>query len=238
MLNSTQVLKAIGNRFGTQDPNALQIQRKQYYDFVRLNVAGTNRLTFFANPIGSTDPVSTLAKTLEQANFRRAGELDNPFVILEVKTAIEVLPAARQAAGVAAVTNLVASGGYTPVMRVLRNMANLGVLSVTFGQKQYFQIQQPFQTCPACYGPSIRSYGATDTGAGTFEPASLWYSQSVDPRDAYVVSPPVFVEKNQTFEANIDFFLANTPAIPQVGGANVAVNIGLIFDGYEIRPVQ
>lgn len=238
MNNSQKVLQAIGNRFGTQDPDQLQIQRKSYYDYIRLNVAGTNRLTFFSNAIGSVDPVSQLAKTLEETNLRRSGQLDNPFVIMQVKTAIEVLPAARQPAGVSALTNLIAGGGLTPVMRVLRNMANLGVLEVQFGQKNYFQIQQPFQSCPPSYGPSIREYGATDTGGGTFMPASLWFTQSVSPKDAYVVSPPVFVEMAQTLQATIDFYLTNTPAIPQLGGANVAVNVGLIIDGYTVQPVQ
>ncbi len=59
-----------------------------------------------------------------------------------------------------------------------------------------------------------------------------------DPRDIYVCSPPLFIEKGQTFQATSEFVLANTPVIPQVGGANVAVQVGLIFDGYVIRPVQ
>lgn len=238
MTNSQKVLAAIAGKFGTQDPRQLQIQRWQYYDYVRLNVAGVNRLTFMSNPLGSVDPVGLNPKTLEETNLRRSGELDLPFVIMQIKTAIQVLPAARQAGGVSAVTNLIAAGGLTPVMRALRNMANLGVLNVSFGQKNYFQIEQPFQKCPPGYGPAIVNYGATDTGTGTFMPASMWYTASVDPRDVYAVTPPVFIEKSQTLEATIDFYLANTPVIPQIGGADVEVQVGLIFDGYVVRPVQ
>ena len=235
MTNSEKVLSAIAGKYGTQDPAKLQIQRWSYYDSVRVPVAGTNRLTFFTNPIGGIDPTSGLAKTLEETNVRRSGELDLPFVIMQVSTRIELLPVARQAAAIAAVTNAV-QGGMTAVHRVLRNMANQGVLSVSFGQKLYFQVQQPFQTCPPGYGPSVRSVSGT-TGA-TFPGETLYYTQSVDPRDKYVVSPPTFVEKGQTFEASIDFYLANSPVIPQIASENVAVNVRLAFDGYVIRPVQ
>lgn len=235
MTNSQKVLAAVAARFGTQDPNALQIQRWQYYDFVRLNVAGVNRLSFFSNPIGAVDPVSNLPKTLEETNVRRSGELDLPFAILQIRTQIDVLPLARQPAGVAAVTNA-AVEALTPVYKVLRGMAEQGVASLEFGQKNYFQIFQPFQKCPPGYGPSIRSIAAD--GAAGFPPESVYYTQSVDPRNNYTVSPPLFVEKSQTFQAVIDFFLANTPVIPQVGGANVAINVGVILDGYVVRPVQ
>lgn len=235
MTNSQKVLAAVAARFGTQDPNALQIQRWQYYDFVRLNVAGVNRLTFFSNPLGAVDPVSNLPKTLEETNVRRSGELDLPFAILEVRTQINILPMSRQPAGVSAVTNAVVQA-LTPVHKVLRGMAQQGVLSLEFGQKNYFQIFQPFQKCPPGYGPSITNIAGD--GGGAFVPESAYYTQSVDPRDKYVVSPPVFVEKGQTLQAVMDFFLANTPAIPQVGGANVAINVGVILDGYVVRPVQ
>lgn len=235
MNNSDLVLSAIAGRFGTQDPKSLQIVRWSYYDYVRLPVAGTNRLTFFSNPIGAVDPVSGLAKTLEETNIRRSGEFDEPFVIMSAHAVIELLPAGRQAAGYQAVTNAV-QGGSTAVHRVLRNMADLGVLQVLFGQKLYMQIDQPFQMCPPGYGPSIRRI--SQVGAGLFVPESLYYAQSVDPRDIYVNSPPTFVEKGQTLQAFIDFLLINTPAIPQVGGVNVAVNVGLEFSGYVIRPVQ
>lgn len=235
MTNSQKVLAAVASRFGTQDPNSLQVQRWQYYDFVRLNVGGVNRLTFFSNPIGAVDPVSNLPKTLEETNVRRSGELDLPFAIQQVRTQIDVLPMSRQPAGVAAVANAVTQA-LTPVYKVLRALAEQGVFNMEFGQKNYFQIFQPFQKCPTGYGPALVS-PASD-GAGAFIPESVFYSQSVDPRNNYTVSPPVFVEKGQTLQAAIDFFLGNTPAIPQVGGANVAINVGVILDGYVIRPVQ
>lgn len=197
MTNSQKVLNAIQGRFGTQDPNQLQIQRWQYWDKIRLAPAGINRLTFFSNPIGSVDPVGGNAKTLEETNIRRSGELDLPMVIMQIRSVIEILPISRQPAAIVALPAAVIQD-LTPLHRVLRNMANLGVLSVDFGQKNTFQIGQPFQKCPPGYGISIRSI-SNAPAAGPLPTESLYYSQSVDPRDSYVISPPVFVEKGQTF---------------------------------------
>lgn len=236
MTNSQMVLAALGSKYGTQDSASLQIQKWSYYDFVRLPVAGTNRLTFFSNPIGSVDPVSGLAKTLEETNIRRSGEFDYPFVIMEIATVIEILPVnGRQAAAIQALTTAV-QGGMTTVHRALRNMANLGVLSVQFGQKNYVQIESPFQRCPPGYGPSIRSVSGL-VGV-TLPTEALYYSQSVDPRDKYVVSPPTMIEKGQTLQAVIDFLLINSPTIPQIESEDVAVNVGLEFNGYVVRPLQ
>jgi hypothetical protein len=237
MTKAQLAVQAIQEKYGTFDPSKLQVQRWQYYDNVRLNVAGTNRLTFFANPIGAVDPVSGLNKSLEEVNIRRSGELDEAFVIMALKTEVAILPMSRQPAGVSAVTNAVVQA-LTPVHAALRNLYMQGVLSVAYGQKQYIQIEQPFQWCPPGYGPSIRTISASDTGAAAFPPLSQHLRPSNDPRDIYQMTPPIMVEKGQTFSAQIDFFNANTPVIPQVGGANVAINIGVTFDGYVLRPIQ
>lgn len=237
MTNSEKVISQLASKFGTAVRGQYEAIRFQYYDYVRLPVGGTNRLTFFSNPIGAVDPTSGLAKTLEETNIRRSGELDERFAIMQVRTAVNVLPMSRQPAGVSAVTNAVVQG-LTPVYQATRNLNFQGVLSVNFGQKNFIQIEQPFQTCPPGYGPSVRTISSSDTGAGTFPPVSQYTTQSVDPRDVYVMDPAIFVEKGQTFGATIDFYLNNSVTIPQVGGANVAINVGVIFDGYVIRPVQ
>jgi hypothetical protein len=125
----------------------------------------------------------------------------------------------------------------TGTYQTLRNLNFQGVLSVNFGQKNFIQIEQPFQTCPPGYGPSIRTLSAV--GASGFAPVSQYATQSVDPRDAYIMDPAIFVEKSQTFGATIDFYMNNSVTLPVVTGSDkAAVNIGVILDGYVIRPVQ
>jgi len=245
MTKAQLAVNAIQEKYGTFDPSKMQVQRWQYYDNVRLPAAGTNRLTFFTNPIGATDPVSTLGKTLEETNVRRSGELDEAFVIMAVKTEISILPITRQPSGVQ--TTLSGGAGtlatsdavvqaLTPIHALLRDLYYRGVLSVSFGQKQYIQIEQPFQMCPPGYGPTIRSISSN--GAGLFFPLSNYVRPSNDPRDVYQMTPPIMVEKGQTFSSTVDFYNANTPTITTINGAAVAVNVGLTFDGYVLRPIQ
>lgn len=235
MTNSQKVIAQLAGKYGTAVAGQYEAIRFQYYDFVRLPVGGTNRLTFFSNPIGAVDPTSGLAKTLEETNIRRSGELDERFAIMQIRTLAYILPMSRQPAGVSATTDAVVQS-LTPVSQALSNLNFQGVLSVNFGQKNFVQIEQPLQTCPPGYGPSVRTISAN--GGGAFPPISQFTTQSVDPRDVYVMDPAIFVEKGQTFGATIDYYIRNSVTIPQVGGANVAVNVGVIFDGYVIRPVQ
>jgi hypothetical protein len=236
MTNSQKIISQLRSKFGTAVQGQFEAIRFQYYDYVRLNPTGTNRLTFFSNPIGAVDPISTLSKTLEETNIRRSGELDERFAIMQVRTSIDVLPIKRQPTAIAALPGP-AVQSLTSTYQALRNLNFQGVLSVNFGQKNFIQIEQPFQTCPPGYGPSIRTLSAV--GAAGFAPVSQFTAQSVDPRDVYVMDPAIFVEKGQTFGATIDFYMNNSVTLPIVTGTDrAAVNIGVILDGYVIRPVQ
>jgi hypothetical protein len=236
MTNSQKIITQLKTKFGTAVQGQFEAIRFQYYDYVRLTTTGTNRLTFFSNPIGAVDPVSTLSKTLEETNIRRSGELDERFAIMQVRTSIDVLPIKRQPAAIAALPGA-AVQSLTSTYQALRNLNFQGVLSVNFGQKNFIQIEQPFQTCPPGYGPSIRTLSAV--GASVHAPVSQFTAQSVDPRDVYVMDPAIFVEKGQTFGATIDFYMNNSVTLPVVTGSDrAAVNIGVILDGYVIRPVQ
>lgn len=238
-------IDAIQEKYGTFDPSKMQVQRWQYYDNIGLSQTPVNRLTFFANPIGAYDQVLARNKTLEETNIRRSGELDEAFVIMAVKTEVVIAPITRQPTGVSGVGTAVIQG-LTPIHAALRNLYYRGVLSVNYGQKNYIQIEQPFQMCPPGYGPSVKSISSNGAGVTpavtTFNPPSAYLRPSNDPRDVYQMTPPIMVEKGQTFSANIDFPTAGylTPDISAitVGGAQVSVLIGLTFDGYVLRPIQ
>jgi hypothetical protein len=240
MTNSQKIITQLQSKFGTAVSGQYEAIRFQYYDYVRLPVGGTNRLTFFSNPIGAVDPNNTTGgpKTLEETNIRRSGELDERFAIMQVRTSIDVLPVKRQPTAIRDLAaGNVAVQALTGTYAALRNLNFQGVLSVNFGQKNFIQIEQPFQTCPPGYGPSIRTLSAVGTSG--FAPVSQYATQSVDPRDVYVMDPAIFVEKGQTFGATIDFYMNNSVTLPVVTGSDrAAVNIGVILDGYVIRPVQ
>jgi len=247
MTKAQLAVNAIQEKYGTFDPSKMQVQRWQYYDNVVLPPAGTNRLTFFTNPIGSVGAGNSSAsgnKTLEETNVRRSGELDEAFVIMAVKTEIVIAPVARQVSDISNTATAVLQA-FTSTHAALRNMYYQGVLSVSFGQKQYIQIEQPFQTCPPGYGPSIRSI--TSVGTATYAPPSNYLRPSNDPRDVYQMTPPIMVEKGQTFSATFDVYnginpttAASTPVLTSIfpGNYTPLVYVGLTFDGYVLRPIQ
>jgi hypothetical protein len=243
MTRSEEILSTLQGRFGTQDPSQLQIQKWEYYDYVRYPVAGANQLTFFTNPIGSTDTNSGLTKTLEQTNMTRNAMFDYPFIITEIKTHIFLLPKARQAAAVSANTSLICGGGATAsygvgngVWNALWNLSGTGVLNVQFGQKVYFDIEQPFRFCPTGFGVDVIS--TTGFGASANVTNTNLFQQSESPDDIYKVTPPVLVEKDQNLQIAINFPNGTSTAIPQISSTNVNVDIGLIFTGFAILPTQ
>ena len=240
MTRSEEILSTLQGRFGTQDPSQLQIQKWEYYDYVRYPVAGTNQLQFFTNPLGSS--IGGVTKTLEQTNMTRNAMFDYPFIITEIKTHIFLLPKARQAAAVSANTSLITGGGATAsygapngVYNALWNLSGQGVLNVQFGQKTYFDIEQPFRFCPTGFGVDIIS--TTGFGAANVTHSAVW-QQSENPDDIYKVTPPVLVEKDQNLQISINFPNGTSTTIPQVSAENVLVDIGLIFSGFAILPTQ
>jgi len=240
MTRSEEILSTLQGRFGTQDPSQLQIQKWEYYDYVRYPVAGTTQLQFFTNPLGSN--IGGVTKTLEQTNMTRNAMFDYPFIITEIKTQIYLLPKARQAAAVSANTSLITGGGATAsygapngVYNALWNLSGQGVLNVQFGQKTYFDIEQPFRFCPTGFGVDIIS--TTGFGAANVTNSAVW-QQSENPDDIYKVTPPVLVEKDQNLQIAINFPNGTSTAIPQISATDVLVDIGLIFSGFAILPTQ
>jgi len=179
---------------------------------------------------------------LEQTNMTRNAMFDYPFIITEIKTHIFLLPKARQAAAIIADTSLITGGGATDaygapngVYNALWNLSGQGVLNIQFGQKSYFDIEQPFRFCPTGFGVDI--INVTGFGAANVTNSSVW-QQSENPDDIYKVTPPVLVEKDQNLQIAINFPNGNSPTIPQVSAENVLVDIGLIFSGFAILPTQ
>jgi hypothetical protein len=241
MTRSEEILSTLQGRFGTQDPSQLQIQKWEYYDYVRYPVAGTNQLQFFVNPLGTN--IGGATKTLEQTNMTRNAMFDYPFIITEIKTHIFLLPKARQASAIQADTSLITGGGATDsygapngVYNALWNLSGTGVLNVQFGQKTYFDIEQPFRFCPTGFGVDIISTTAFSAVANVTNSA-VW-QQSENPDDIYKVTPPVLVEKDQNLQIAINFPNGTSPSIPQVSSNDVLVDIGLIFSGFAILPTQ
>jgi hypothetical protein len=260
---SQQITQMIASRYGTANYGNLQVLKWQYYDYVRMtgsNGVVSQKLNFFSIPQGSVDPNSQTAKTLEETNLDRNGQFTYDYVITGIRTHLYVLPKARQnitgnvatsptftvggvSGGATTTGSLGAAGG---TMNFLEQLSGRGNLIVNFGQKRYFEINQPFKKAPIGAGVTVKSYGGgTPAGQSATPQCNYWYSQSADTRDRYIVTPPLFVERDSIIDASIQFldtdYNATNFTLPNLNSTALSfayVNVGLCFDGFAIVPTQ
>jgi hypothetical protein len=232
-----QLLRNLQKRIGSANWNQWQIQRWMYYDYVRYTAAGVTELAFFANPLGTVDPVSTLAKTLEQTNLTKTRTFGQVyFIIQQIRTHVHVLPKQRQNATIIADTTVVLNE-YEDLYKVLFNLLNQGVLQIGIGQKAYFDIVQPFRQCPPGFGIHLQEIAIAGTTANGQQ--NLTWQQSPYQNDVFNVTPQQMVEPEQNVDAKITFDNGLSPVITGVVDAvDARVDIGLILDGYIVRPQQ
>ena len=259
---SQQITQMLAGRYGTANYKNLQVLKWQYYDYVRIAPATgasagiiPQKLNFFSVPQGAIDPNSGIAKTLEETNLDRNGQFTYDYVITAIRTHLQVLPKSRQnsVGALTGVPNLNVGGADgsfgqpTGTYTFLEKLSGLGTMIVNFGQKRYFEVNQPLKTCPRGAGVTVKQYGggAAVPVAGVTTQRSYYYSQSQDPRDIYRTTPPLFVERDSIIDASIQFQDAYTAAnftLPNVvaasAGSHAFVNLGLIYDGFAIVPTQ
>ena len=246
------ILDALQRRFGTADWSKYQPLRGVKYDTVRLRVTGTNQLQFFSNPIGAGDPgsaVTPFSKTLEQTNLVKSASFGQEyFALTQIRTYIGFSPIARQ--NFTAGTNFVYRG-YSAItngaVEKLWDVMHGGVLNISFGQKLYYQISQPFINAPAGFGFNVATLASSRTGvaAETDTQGQNWLPAVSDRFDSiYNVDPVQIIEPEVQISATIDFPDANTPDFSNTvlttadAQASPIVEATLVFDGYIIRPSQ
>jgi hypothetical protein len=252
-----EIIDSLQKRFGSADFSRYQVVRGQKYDFCRLLSAGTNSVSFFSNPIGATDPGAgaTLFKTLEQTNLvKNASFGQEYFALTQIRTYANFVCQARQ--GFTTGTNFTYRG-YTALlngaMEQLQTVLNTGVLEISFAQKLYYQIARPFVQCPPGFGIDVQSLASSRTGAAAagpvaFEtqvPGTNWLARpDYRATSVYNIDPIQIIEPEIQIQAAINFPNGNTPnftntALDTANGTQTpAIELGLIFDGYVIRPSQ
>jgi hypothetical protein len=246
-----EIIDSLQKRFGSADFSRYQVVRGQKYDFCRLLAAGTNSVSFFSNPIGATDPGAgaTLFKTLEQTNLvKNASFGQEYFALTQIRTYANFVCQSRQ--GFTTGTNFTYRG-YTALadsaMEKLQTVLNQGVLEISFAQKLYYQIARPFIQCPAGFGIDIQSLASSRDGnaAETQACDTNWLARPDYRATAvYNIDPIQIIEPEIQIQAAINFPNGNTPnftnsALDTSNGQQTpSIELGLIFDGYVIRPSQ
>jgi hypothetical protein len=231
---SIQALSTAEQSVGSADWSRWSQNRFCFYDYIQYPGA-TNEWSFFTVPYGSLDPATSTVKTLEDTNMNESRSFGRvSFVVRQIRTHIRVVPKKRQATGISDQTTTVVNL-YTPLMNVLANLQRMGTLVMSIGQKEYFDINQPFITCPPGFNPRILQH-AEATGGVT---QSMWFQQSGCPSDIYHVTPEQMIEAGQTFVTKIIFDKDLPPALTTlVNSTTPKVQIGILLDGYVLRPIQ
>lgn len=246
---SAGVICSLQQKYGSQQMNKWDIQKWSFYDFVRYPAAGTTELNFFAIAQGGIDPVSSLSKTLEQTNCPKTRSFGNVvFVLEQIRTTIHLLPKQRQPAGILANNVMFNSDGYNAADNTIVSLAQNGVLYIKIGQKDYFDIAQPFLKAPPARGVNIIQHAAVKQAGAADEVGirSVKFQQSTKRENIYKLTPKQVIEPEQTFEVKLQFNAGTSPAVPFIlqsvvnapVGVQPFIDIGLYFDGYIARNIQ
>jgi hypothetical protein len=241
------ILNDLQQRFGTADFGQYQIVRKQWYDYVRLAPAGTNQVTFFSNPLGAQDPVGGTGKTQEQTNLVKTASFGQEyFALTQIRLDAFFAPNVRQTT--APGTNFCFQGNTSladNAMEAFNDLLHRGVLEVKFAQKLYFQIGQPFLTAPAGFGLDIAALGASkpvnSVNKDNYEIRPDARASSVYVVEPFqMIEPEIQVEAALLFPGGINSPTFTNKSVTSDGTTTFtpAIFVGLIFDGYSIRPSQ
>lgn len=230
-------LQTLQRRYGSADWTRWESQRWQFYDYIRYPAAGTTQLRFFSIALGGTDPVSTLAKTLEQTNLSKGASFGQVyFIIQQIRTHAFFLPKSRQNATIAADADVI----YTTMSDAMSKFNELmrdGVLNISILAKKYFDIERPLVTAPPGFGLTIYQHASSFLAA--FPRAGIWATQNPNASSVYDCNPPQVVEPEQSFEVTLDYPNSLSPVFTGlVDSVDPRIDIGVIFDGYIVRPAQ
>lgn len=224
-------------KYGSVDFDKWQDFRWQFWDYPRYAPAGVTSQAFFTIGLGGTDPVSAAAKTQEDTNLSSANQFGQVFyVVQQIRCHALILPKPRQPTGINNDADLL----WTTISNMMSKWLELlrrGVLNWNIQNKNFLTIDQPFLTCPPGFGVRIQCHAASYLAA--FTDFSIWVQQSPRAADVYDVNPPQVIEPNQTFTLTIDYPDATSPVLTTlVNSTSPATALGVIFDGYIVRPMS
>lgn len=234
---TVNAIAALQGKYGSAIWTNWSNLRWPQWDYARYNPAGITSLSLFAVPMGGVDPVSSVTKTLEQTSmvaggtFGQVGQL-----ITQIRTDAFILPLARQNATIrddADVIWTLLSNMMSKYLELLRR----GVLQIFINNKEFFTISAPFTRCPPGFGIRIQEHAASYISG--FTKFSIWAQQSPRAEDIFDLNPPQFIEPSNTFQVQLNYFDGTGPVFTNlVGGVSPAVDIGVILDGYQLRPTS
>lgn len=227
-------------KYGAQDYSSWSNYRWQLYDFARYPGAGTTQIQLFSVPQGGQDPnaaagTSGSPKTLEQTNMNQSGQVGTqPFAITQIRTCARILPKVRQPTGISDGTNLLWTL-MTNMMSKYLELLRRGVLQIFLNQKEYITQAAPFLNLPPGFGVRIQHHAAVYTSG--FTDFATWVQQSPRLEDVFAMDPPLVIGIGETFTVQLLYPDGTSPVFTTlVNSATPYLDVGVIFDGWTIRP--
>lgn len=234
-MDNTSILRTLQSTVGSAKFSQWSFQRWSFYDYSVYPGAGTNSLSMFSTPLGGSDPYATAGssnKTLEDTNLQKGRSFGQVYYFIkEVRTHIRPATKNRQPSAISGDVDLLGST-WQNLYPELYNLMTLGVLKISIGQKEYYDIQRPFTSAPPGFGIDVvQPYSLT-----TYETT---LQQDNRATNTYALEGTQMIEPDMNF--SVEFQWPNgSPAVLTnlVNSATPLVKLGVIFDGYIARPLQ
>ncbi len=231
----TGALANLQKQFGTADFTKWNWTRWQYYDRCGYASAGTTAIQFFANALGSVDPVTNLNKTLEETNCPQPTSFGPTFFfIFDIMLDLRLATKKRQPAAIVADTAWTTQTA-TGLWDVVQAIKNQGIMTIKIADKAYPTIPMPVRQCPGGFGVHLTG-NWTHNGAATTD--ASWWQGPIHTRERYRLAPPQLIEPNQNVQFKWDFTPGTSPALPTLDGVKPLVYATLILDGMRGVPQQ
>jgi len=220
---SSPTIARLQAQFGTLDLNRLQVQRKQFYSYVPYPLAGASQLNFFGQAVGNN------GSTLEDTNIPVQGSFGTSHFLIKGIECKYKLPNLNFAA-------FAGTDATTLGSEILGGIFGVGIFELVVNAKTYIQVNKPFLQIPPADG-RVNYFQAGQVDANTeAEPVCELSTRS---ENKYLCDPEIFIMSQQNFAASISYPSGPVPvrATSIITAANM-LQVGIVMDGYEFRPVQ
>jgi hypothetical protein len=232
-MSNANALLAQQQAYGSADFSEFKRIRRTYFDRTIVTGAGVSELSFFSTPRGGVDPnLTTKTKTAEDTNMTQARQFGGRFFTLhEIRCDVRPVARSRQHATIIADVNVL-HGNWVAIVEPLINFMTMGVLRFTIGDKDYFEIDQPFINAPS----GLAECGHRSVPTDVLQNQLVTMPQNARP---YVLPAPQMIEPDQFFDCKIEFPNGNTPSTASlVSGVELTLITTIMLCGYEDRPAQ
>lgn len=200
-------------------PKTMEYINQPLYSYQLYPAAGAVTLSFFQAPAGG-------AVTREFTNMELAAQIPSPQMFLIQGIGVDYLPGTTAAAPVLGPRADASTGALNDFYTILRQ----GVLTLSIGSKQYFQMA-PLMSLP----PRSHMDGVAAIASQTTPAAALQTIAQIPFSNGPVFKPiPLLLESGQNFNVTINFPGGAVPT----PSTDALARIGVILYGTLYRPAQ